>query len=57
MEKVGNHLREKILIVDDVRLHRDRTAEILARRMSVTDLATVFPGYACDPGRRPGAVA
>jgi diguanylate cyclase (GGDEF)-like protein len=32
MEKVGNHLREKILIVDDVRLHRDRTAEILARR-------------------------
>ncbi len=32
MEKIGNHLREKILIVDDVRLHRDRTAEILARR-------------------------
>lgn len=32
MEKVGNRLREKILIVDDVRLHRDRTAEILARR-------------------------
>lgn len=32
MEKVGNHLREKILIVDDMRLHRDRTAEILARR-------------------------
>jgi diguanylate cyclase (GGDEF)-like protein len=32
MEKVGSHLREKILIVDDVRLHRDRTAEILARR-------------------------
>lgn len=32
MEKVGNHLREKILIVDDIRLHRDRAAEILARR-------------------------
>lgn len=32
MEKSGNRLREKILIVDDVRLHRDRTAEILARR-------------------------
>lgn len=32
MEKIGNRLREKILIVDDVRLHRDRTAEILARR-------------------------
>lgn len=32
MEKVGNHLREKILVVDDIRLHRDRTSEILARR-------------------------
>lgn len=32
MEKVGNRLREKILIVDDIRLHRDRAAEILARR-------------------------
>ncbi len=36
MEKIGNHLREKILIVDDIRLHRDRTAEILARRGYVT---------------------
>ncbi|TAH53635.1 MAG: response regulator [Chloroflexota bacterium] len=32
MEKVNGHLREKILIVDDIRLHRDRAAEILARR-------------------------
>lgn len=36
MEKIGNHLREKILIVDDIRLHRDRTSEILARRGYVT---------------------
>jgi diguanylate cyclase (GGDEF)-like protein len=31
MEKVGNHLREKILIVDDTRLHRALAADILAR--------------------------
>ncbi len=36
MEKIGNQLREKILIVDDIRLHRDRAAEILARRGYVT---------------------
>ncbi|MCC7160889.1 MAG: response regulator [Anaerolineae bacterium] len=36
MEKIGNHLCEKILIVDDIRLHRDRTSEILARRGYVT---------------------
>lgn len=31
MEKVGSNLREKILIVDDTRLHRVVTADILAR--------------------------
>lgn len=36
MEKNGNRLREKILVVDDMRLHRDRTAEILARRGYLT---------------------
>ena len=36
---------------------RDVFAEILAARMNVPDLAAVFPGYACDPGRRPGIVA
>jgi len=36
---------------------RDVFAEILAARLSVADLAAVFPGYACDPRRRLGAVA
>lgn len=31
MEKVGNHLREKILIVDDTRLHRAVAADILTK--------------------------
>jgi diguanylate cyclase (GGDEF)-like protein len=31
MEKVGNRLREKILIVDDSRLHRTLAADILAK--------------------------
>lgn len=32
MDKVGSRLREKILIADDVRLHRTLAADILARR-------------------------
>lgn len=32
MEKVGNHLREKILIVDDTRLHRAMAVDILRRK-------------------------
>jgi diguanylate cyclase (GGDEF)-like protein len=36
IEKSATYMREKILIVDDIRLHRDRTAEILARRGYVT---------------------
>ena len=32
MVQVGSHLREKILIADDVRLHRTLAADILARR-------------------------
>ena len=36
---------------------RDVFAEILTRRMAVADLPAVFPGYACDPARRLGAVA
>lgn len=31
MEKVGNRLREKILVVDDSRLHRTLAADILAK--------------------------
>jgi diguanylate cyclase (GGDEF)-like protein len=31
MEKVGNVLREKILVVDDIRFHRTLTSDILAR--------------------------
>ncbi len=36
---------------------RDVFAEILAKRMGVTDLEVVFPGYPCDPARRLGAIA
>ena len=54
--------------LDDARLYegrdlavttdfRDVFAEILAARLGVADLAAVFPGYACDPRRRLGAVA
>jgi uncharacterized protein (DUF1501 family) len=35
---------------------RDVFAEVLANRMGVPDLAAVFPGYACDPRKRPGIV-
>jgi uncharacterized protein (DUF1501 family) len=35
---------------------RDVFAEILAKRLDVPDLGAVFPGYACDPGRRLGLV-
>jgi len=36
---------------------RDVFAEILAKRLGVTDLSAVFPGYPCDPARRLGAIA
>jgi uncharacterized protein (DUF1501 family) len=35
---------------------RDVFAEILAKRLGVTDLSAVFPGYACDPQKRLGLV-
>ncbi|HYX21349.1 MAG TPA: DUF1501 domain-containing protein [Thermoanaerobaculia bacterium] len=33
---------------------RDVFAEVLTTRMGVTNLAAVFPGYPCDPRKRPG---
>jgi uncharacterized protein (DUF1501 family) len=36
---------------------RDLFGEILTRHMQATDLASVFPGYALDPARFPGAIA
>ncbi len=35
---------------------RDVFGEILSRRMGVADLSAVFPGYACDPRKRLGAI-
>ncbi len=35
---------------------RDLFAEMLARHLGASDLAAVFPGFASDPGRFPGAV-
>src|SRR3989454_1429764 len=35
---------------------RDLFAEILARHLGATDLATIFPGFTPDPARFPGAI-
>ncbi len=35
---------------------RDLFAEILARHLGATDLAAIFPGFAPDPQRFPGAI-
>jgi len=35
---------------------RDLFAEILARHLGATDLATIFPGFSPDPARFPGAI-
>ena len=35
---------------------RDLFAEILARHLGAADLSAVFPGFAADPGRFPGAI-
>ena len=35
---------------------RDLFGEILARHLGTRDLAAVFPGFAPDPARFPGAI-
>jgi len=35
---------------------RDVFAEVLAKRMSISGLASVFPGYDCDSSKRLGLI-
>jgi uncharacterized protein (DUF1501 family) len=35
---------------------RDVFGEVLSRRMGVSDLSRVFPGYECTESRRPGVI-